>query len=135
MVYSSADANTVVNLLRDNIHLAGTRSGGVWYCPPTVLDEDGRLWGSYDDHVDRMLENRTDIRRYYRSLQPDAPVPAVLGRSGHMAAVEAFVVDVLAYYRPLLAVVDGLRDDLAAQTVVMLAEANALYNVVLAMRP
>jgi len=52
-----------------------------------------------------------------------------------MAAVEAFVVDVLAYYRPLLAVVDGLRDDLAAQTVVMLAEANALYNVVLAMRP
>lgn len=131
-----AETAEAVNLLRDNIRLAGTRAGAVWYYPPTVLDEHGRLWGSRADHLDRMLENRAALRLYYRSLQPDAPAPALLGRAGHVAAVEAFVAAVLAYYRPLLTVADGLLPgDLAAQTVALLAEANALYNVVLAMRP
>jgi len=135
---TEAAAAAAVNLLRDNVRLAGTTGtgvGGPWYYPPTVVDEDGRLWGSCADHMERVLENRTAIRHYYRSLQPDAPAPSLLSRAGHVAVIEAFAADLLAYYGPLLAVVDPLRSDLGAQTVVLLAEANVLYNIVLAMRP
>lgn len=134
-----AQAAAAVNSLRDNVHLAGTGDGvgGVWYYPPTVLDENGRLWGSYADHADRVLENRAALRCYYRSLQPDAPVPAPPhGRAGHVAAVETFVTDLLAYYRPLMAATAvAVPLELIAQTSVLLAETNVLYNVVLAMRP
>lgn len=131
-------AAAAVNLLRDNVRLAGTTGvgvGGPWYYPPTAVDEDGRLWGSCADHLKRVLENRMAVRHYYRSLQPDAPAPSLLSRTGHVAVVEAFAADLLAYYRPLLAAVDPPRSDLGAQTVVLLAEANVLYNIVLAMRP
>ncbi|CAH1720514.1 uncharacterized protein LOC114126689 [Aphis gossypii] len=131
-------AAAAVNLLRDNVRLAGTTGvgvGGPWYYPPTAVDEDGRLWGSCADHLKRVLENRMAIRHYYRSLQPDAPAPPLLSRAGHVAVIEAFAADLLAYYRPLLAAVDPRRSDLGAQTVVLLAEANVLYNIVLAMRP
>lgn len=133
-----AEGAAAVNSLRDNLHLAGTGDvvGGVWYYPPTVLDENGRLWGSYVDHANRVLENRAALRCYYRSLQPDAPVPPPpQGRDGHVAAVETFVTELLAYYRPLIAAPAAVPSELIAQTSVLLAEANVLYNVVLAMRP
>ncbi|XP_022165560.1 uncharacterized protein LOC111030401 [Myzus persicae] len=141
MTYSAETetaAAAAVNLLRDNVRLAGMTGAGVggpWYYPPTVVDEDGRLWGSCADHMERVLDNRTAVRHYYRSLQPDAPAPPLLSRADHVAVIETFAADLLAYYRPLLAVVDPLRSDLGAQTVVLLAEANVLYNIVLAMRP
>lgn len=131
-------AAAAVNLLRDNIRWAGTTGASVdgpWYYPPIALDEDGRLWGSCVDHMKRVLENRMAVRHYYRSLQPDAPAPPLLSRTGHVAIIEAFAADLLTYYRPLLAAIDPLRSDLGAQTVVLLAEANVLYNIVLAMRP
>lgn len=131
---NSAEVVVTLNMLRENVHTAGTWSGGVWHYPPTVLDEDGRLWGSYADHLDRMLENRKIVRLYYRSLQPDAPTP-LLGWASHVAVVEAFVAVRLEFYRPLLSVVDRLRSDLAAQVVLLVSEFNVLYNVVLAMRP
>lgn len=133
-----AEAAAAVNSLRDNVHLAGTGGDGVWYYPPTVLDENGRLWGSYADHADRVLENRAALRCYYRSLQPDAPVPSPPhGRAGHVAAIETFVTDLLAYYRPLMATAAAAEvpSELIAQAAVLLAETNVLYNVVLAMRP
>lgn len=133
-------ADAALNLLRDNAHLAGRTGGGgaalTWYYPPTVLDENGRLWGDCADHLDRVLENRTAVRHYYRSLLPDAPVPALLGRGGHVAAVESFAADLLAYYRPLAtAAVASASADLIAQAVVLMSEANVLYNIALAMRP
>lgn len=131
-----AETVAAENLLRDNVHRAGTRDGsGVWYYPPTVLDVDGRLWGTVSDHLDRVLENRAAVRRYYGSLQPDAPAPLLLNRAGHVAVIESFAADLLTYYRPLLSVVDGMSADLANQTVVLLTEANVLYNIALAMRP
>ncbi|XP_025425977.1 uncharacterized protein LOC112694651 [Sipha flava] len=129
----SAEAVAAVNMLRDNVHLAGTVYRGTWYYPPTVLDENGRLWGSYTDHLDRVLKNRMLLRYCYRSLQPDAPVPVLLDRTGHVAMVEAFTADLMTYYRPLLTVVDALRTDLGAQTVCLVAEANILYNIASAM--
>lgn len=66
-----ADAAAAVNSLLDNVHLSGTVSYGTWYYPPTVLDEDGRLWGSSADHLDRVLENRKVLRCYYRSVLYD----------------------------------------------------------------
>lgn len=131
-----AEAAAAVNSLRDNVHLAGT-GDGVWYYPPTVLDENGRLWGSYADHADRVLENRAALRCYYRSLQPDAPVPPPpQGRAGHVVAVETFATDLLAYYRPLMAATAAAAPpELIAQTAVLLAETKVLYDVVSAMRP
>lgn len=129
-------AAAALNSLRDNVHLAGrTGSGGTWYYPPTVLDEDGRLWGDHADHADRVLENRTALRHCYRSLLPDAPAPALLGRAGHVAAVESFVAILLVYYQPLAtASPHVVPADLIAHTAVLLAEANVLYNIALAMR-
>lgn len=125
-----------VNLLRDNIHKAGTRdSSGVWYYPPTMLDVDGRLWGTVADHLDRVLENRMAMRWYYASLQPDAPAPLLLNRAVHVAVIESFAADLLNYYRPLLSATEEIRSDLVTQTVLLLTEANALYNIALAMRP
>lgn len=122
-------------LLRENIHSAGTWIDGVWQYPPSILNEDGRLWGTYADHLDRTLENRKIVRLYYRSLQSDLPEPPLLGWAGHVAVIEAFVTVLLEYYRPVLPVVDQLRSDLAAQVVLLNKEASVLYNVVLAMRP
>lgn len=131
--YSNKEA-AAVNLLRYNLHMAGTcDAGSTWYYPPTVLDEDGRLWGSSVDHLNRVLENRAVIRHYYRSLLPDAPAPPLLGRAGHVVAVQSFAADLLTYYQPLLDKVDGYSTDLGAQTVFLMAEAKVLYNVALAM--
>lgn len=130
-------AGAALNALRDYARLAGRTGGGggTWYYPPTVLDEDGRLWGGRADHMDRVRENRTAVRHYYRSLLPDAPAPALLGRAGHAAAVESFAAVVLAYYGPLAAASPGaVPADLVAQAAVLLAEANVLYNIALAMR-
>ncbi|XP_025414532.1 uncharacterized protein LOC112686468 [Sipha flava] len=125
----SAEAVAAVNMLRDNIHLAGTVNRGTWYYPPTVLDENGRLWGNYDDHFDRVIKNRKLVRYLYRSLQPDAPVPLLLGRAGHLATVKEFATNMMTYYRPLLTSVNVLCSHLGAQAVFLVAEADILYKI------
>ncbi|XP_050441145.1 uncharacterized protein LOC126846070 [Adelges cooleyi] len=124
-----------MNLLRDHIHLAGRTAemSGTWYYPPTVLDEDGYLWGSCADHLDRMFENRAAMRYYYKSVQPDAPVP-LIGRKEHVAVAVAFVENLITYYQPLLAV-DGLRHELRIQAVALINEAKVLLNFLTSMRP
>lgn len=129
-----AEVAAALDLLRDNVHLAGTGTDAAWYYPPTLLDENGRLWGCIDEHLDRVYENRVALRLYYRSLQSDAPVPALLGRSGLLAVVETFTAGLLSYYRPLQSTTAMVREGLTDQVAVLLAEANALHNVALTMR-
>lgn len=124
----------VNNYFNVNIEFAGTTGlDHMWYYPPTILDDNGQLWGTIGEHLERIHENRMALKYYYWTLQPDVPMAQLFGWVGHLAAIEAFINSLLTFYTPLLAA-DHIHNELSSQVEFLLTETNMMHNVLLALR-